>query len=401
MRALPTKKSTVLGLPIGRRRTDWARVGKLGAMGLGALSTAVGGVGAKRAGGRLNGRTADQAQNGDKTTDKLGKAARQTVSGPVSKVSSVVGKLTGSSGDEGQGDNDKQDKEDKKDGGGDTHLKKLRLIIKESIDVGVPLETAYNQWTQFTDLPSIMKGPQTVDQEEDDVTRWVAKIGPSRRNWTAEILEQIPDERIVWESTDGTENRGAVTFHELDRNLTRVQVEMEYFPHGFVEKVGNIFLAARRRTRKDLRLFKHFLELAGSETGAWRGEIAGGDQDEFEGQDGDQLAEREGQDDEDYEPRAEDEEDEPEDEDEDYEPRAEDEDEDYEPRAEDEEDEAEEDEDYEPQAEGEEDEPEDEDEAYEEYEDEDEDEEEPEQQPARSRTPVRRRAPGRPRRQRA
>lgn len=362
MRALPTKKASVVGLPIGRRRTDWARVGKLGAMGLGALSTAAGAVGARRAGGRLNGRTVDDAQNGNETTDKLSKGAKRAVSGPVSKVSSVVGKFTGSSGGDGEGDTDEKDKKDKKGGGGDTHLKKLRLIIKEAIDVGVPLETAYNQWTQFTELPSIMKGPQNVDQEEDDVTRWVAKIGPSRRRWTATILEQIPDERIVWESTDGTEHRGAVTFHQLDRNLTRVQVEMEYFPHGFVEKVGNIFLAARRRTRKDLRLFKHFLELAGSETGAWRGEIAADDEDS-EGRDGDQFAEHE----------------------------------DYEPQAENEEDEHEEPEEYEDEDGDGEDEPEE----YEEYEDEEEDEEEPEQQPARSRAPVRRRAPGRPRRQRA
>jgi uncharacterized membrane protein len=263
MRALPTKQSSVLGLPIGRRRTDWARVGKLGAMGVGAVSTAVGGVAAKRAGGRLKEQVAEQAQKGKETMEKVGKAADQaaslaeTVSGPVSKVASIVGKFTGSSGDEG-----------------DKRVKKLRLIIREGIDVGVPIETAYNQWTQFTEFPSIMKAPQTVDQEEDDVMRWAAKIGPSRRRWTARILEQKPDERIVWESTDGTENRGVVTFHQLDRNLTRVQVEMEYFPHGFVEKVGNIFLAARRRTRKDLRLFKHYLELAGSETGAWPDAIA-------------------------------------------------------------------------------------------------------------------------------
>src|SRR5690606_28363209 len=85
-----------------------------------------------------------------------------------------------------------------------------------------------------------------------------------------------------WESIDGAENRGVVTFHRLDRNLTRVHLEMEYFPNGAVEKVGNLFYAARRRARKDLRLFEHFLELAGAETGAWRGEISLGDEGEGE-----------------------------------------------------------------------------------------------------------------------
>jgi uncharacterized membrane protein len=301
MRGLPSKQSSVLGIPVGPRRTDWARVGKLGAMGLGAISTAVGGVGAKRAGGRLKEKVTDEAEKGRETMEKVGQAAEQasslgkTVRGPVSKVTSAVGALTGSSEEKG-GD---EGKDEGKDGGGDKNVKKLRLIIKEEIDVGVPLKTAYNQWTQFTEFPSIMKAPQKVDQEEDDETRWVAKIGPSRRRWTAKILEQVPDERIVWESTDGTENRGSVTFHRLDRNLTRLQVEMEYFPHGFVEKVGNVFLTARRRTRKDLRLYKHFLELAGEETGAWRGEITaegeeqGADQTEGEEQGADQ-AESEG-----------------------------------------------------------------------------------------------------------
>jgi uncharacterized membrane protein len=257
MKALPTKHSTVLGLPIGRRRTDWGRVVRLGALGLGAVSTAAGGVGAKRAGGRVKEKVSEQVQSGRETLKKVGNVA--------DRASSLVGS-SGESGESGEGDGGGG-------GGTDTNVKKLRLIIKESIDVGVPLETAYNQWTQFTEFPAVMKGPQNVEQEADDEVRWVAKIGPARRRWTAKIVEQIPDERIVWESTDGTENRGAVTFHELDRNLTRVQVEMEYFPHGLVEKVGNLFLAARRRTRKDLRLFKHFIELEGSETGAWRGEI--------------------------------------------------------------------------------------------------------------------------------
>jgi uncharacterized membrane protein len=275
MKALPTKRSTVLGVPVGRARTDWARVGKLGALGVGALSTAAGGLGAKRAGGKLKEKVTDQVEQGRETMAKVGDAAERassigkSVGGPISKVGSVVGKITGSSDDEGGGDDE---------GSGNDNLKKLRLIIKEGIDVGVPLKTAYNQWTQFADLPQFMKGPQSVDQEEDDETRWVVKIGPSRRRWTAKILEQDPDERIVWESTEGTENRGVVTFHRLDRNLTRVHVEMEYFPHGFVEKVGNIFLMARKRVRKDLRLYRHFLELNGEETGEWRGEISAEDE---------------------------------------------------------------------------------------------------------------------------
>ncbi|HLT69646.1 MAG TPA: SRPBCC family protein [Acidimicrobiales bacterium] len=253
-----TKQRTLLGMPVGRRRPDWPKVARYAAMGLGAVSTAAGGLRAGRQVKDTAKATTDAARS---TLDKVGDAA--------GKASDIGSAITPGGGD----------------GGGDReeNLKKLRLIIKESIDVGVPLKTAYNQWTQFADMPTYMKGPQSIDHEADDEARWVVKIGPSRRRWTAKILEQDPDERIVWESTDGTENRGVVTFHRLDGNLTRVQVEMEYFPNGFVEKVGNIFLVARRRVRKDLRLYKHFLELAGSETGAWRGEITGEGEDGAEG----------------------------------------------------------------------------------------------------------------------
>ncbi|HEY8526910.1 MAG TPA: SRPBCC family protein [Acidimicrobiales bacterium] len=274
---LPTRRPRVLGIPVGRRRTDWASLGRVGALGVGALTSVAGGVGAKRAGGRLKDKVVEQTEKGKRTMQKVGDVADQassltkSIGGPVGKVTSALGSMTGGgNGAEPGGDDGGQDAEE--------NLKKLRLIIKEGIDVGVPLTTAYNQWTQFADMPRIMKGPQSVDHEADDETRWVAKIGPSRRRWTAKILEQVPDERIVWESTDGTENRGAVTFHRLDGTLTRVHVEMEYFPNGFVEKVGNVFLAARRRVRKDLRLYKHFLELNGEETGEWRGEIPADDE---------------------------------------------------------------------------------------------------------------------------
>jgi uncharacterized membrane protein len=223
-----------------------------------------GGVGAKRGGQRLAERvrgTVEKAkgvvgkasEGGDKVAS-IAKAVSEE-GNPLTKLGAAVRELGG-------------------DGSDDRNVKKLRLIINERIDVAAPRRTAYNQWTQFEELPSIVKGAVAVDQQEDDTTQWTAKIGPSRRRWTAEIDEQIPDERIVWHSTEGAEHRGAITFHRLDASLTRVQVEMEYFPHGFVEKLGNLFLVARRRVRKDLRLFKHYLELAGEETGAWRGEIS-------------------------------------------------------------------------------------------------------------------------------
>lgn len=150
---------------------------------------------------------------------------------------------------------------------------KTSHLIEEEIDVAVPRRTAYNQWTQFAQFSQIMKGVEGVDQRRPDRVTWTAKIGPSRRQWTTQITEQVPDERIAWKTTGGAETVGVVTFHSLEERLTRVVVDMEYHPKGIVEGVGNLLRIQRRRVRRDLKLFKHFLELAGHETGAWRGSI--------------------------------------------------------------------------------------------------------------------------------
>lgn len=271
-----TKRSKVLGVPLGRKRTDWKKVAMLGAS---AASSVAGGLGAKRKASSGMDKGKEMLSKVTSATDQAGSVGKA-----MSGAASPIGKVAEAAKSMGGGGSD--------DGGRNTM--KLRMIIRETIEVGVPKTVAYNQWTQFAELPSIVKGVEAVDQEEDDIVEWTAKIGPSRRTWKAEITEQVPDERIAWRSKEGPENRGVVSFHELDGNLTLVAVEMEYFPSGLVEKTGNIFLVARRRVRKDLRLFKHYIELAGEETGSWRGEISKDDEEldsEHDEQDGDARAE--------------------------------------------------------------------------------------------------------------
>jgi uncharacterized membrane protein len=263
-----TQRRRILGLPIGRRRTNWMQAGRLAAMGAGTVAATAGAAaGEMRARSAVSGakeKAKEEARTAEQAIGKVGDVADQ-----VSRVGRILpgGRSKGGRGKGGRGEGEEREE-----------VKKLRLIIKENIDIAVPLTTAYNQWTQFKELPKIMGSVQGVEQEADDETRWTVKIGPSARDWTAKILEQVPDQRIKWESTEGAMNRGVVTFHHLDDRLTRIQVEMEYVPNGIVEKVGNVFLAARRRTRNDLRLFKHHMELVGKESGGWRGEIhAGGE----------------------------------------------------------------------------------------------------------------------------
>ncbi|MBX6388116.1 MAG: SRPBCC family protein [Frankia sp.] len=150
--------------------------------------------------------------------------------------------------------------------------------IAETIDVAVPVSTAYDQWTQFQDFPSFMKGVEGVDLKSETEQTWRVKVFKSRRNWKGKTLEQIPDRRIVW-TTEGEKGttKGAVTFHPLADDLTRVTLTMEYYPSGFMEKTGNIWRAGGRRARLDLKHFRRFVTLKGEATGSWRGEIRDGE----------------------------------------------------------------------------------------------------------------------------
>jgi len=289
--------------------------------------------------------------------------------------------------------------------GGKKNPLKATTII-ESIDVGVPIEVAYNQWTQFQDFSGFMKKVERVDQKTDEKLDFKAKILGSHRTWEASILEQVPEDKIVWRSK-GEKGHvdGSVTFHELAPNLTRVIVVLEYYPQGLFERVGNIWRAQGRRARVELKHFqRHVMTdviLHPDEVEGWRGEIhegraqePGEDEDDAEQYDEDEEPADEYDEDE-YEDEGEDEEpedeydedEEPADEDEDEEPADEYDEDEYEDEGEDEEPEDEYDEDEEPADEYDEDEYEDEGEEEapeDEYADEyDEDEEEPEKRPRR------------------
>ena len=145
--------------------------------------------------------------------------------------------------------------------------------IEQSIDVNVPVSTAYNQWTQFEDFPQFMDGVEEVSQIDNQRLHWRANIGGKVEEWDAIITEQHPDERIAWKNTTGAVNAGVVTFHHLADNKTRVMLQMEYDPQGVVENLGDMLGVVSRRVGNDLERFKKFIEARGQETGAWRGEV--------------------------------------------------------------------------------------------------------------------------------
>ncbi|CCH29917.1 SRPBCC family protein [Actinosynnema sp. NPDC047251] len=145
--------------------------------------------------------------------------------------------------------------------------------IEKSVDVDVPVTTAYNQWTQFESFPRFMEGVESITQLTPTRTHWVTKVAGAQREFDAEITEQHPDERVAWRSVDGPKQAGVVTFHRLDDRSTRVHLQMEFDPDTLTEKAGAALGVVDHRISGDMKRFKEFIEGRGVETGAWRDDV--------------------------------------------------------------------------------------------------------------------------------
>ena len=145
--------------------------------------------------------------------------------------------------------------------------------FEKSVEVDQPISTVYNQWTQFETFPEFMEGVENVQQLDDRRLHWTAKIGPSEREWDAEITQQEPDRLIAWRATGDVRNDGQVRFTPIGSDRTKVDVVFEMDPEGWVEKAGDAMGVVDMRIQGDLNRFKTFIESRGSETGAWRGQI--------------------------------------------------------------------------------------------------------------------------------
>ena len=145
--------------------------------------------------------------------------------------------------------------------------------IEQSIEVEVPVDTAYNQWTQFEEFPRFMEGVQEVRQLDDTHLHWKADVAGQEREWDAEITEQHPDERVAWKSTGGAQHAGVVTFHRIGDEQARVMLQLDVEPEGVTEQVGDKLGFVKRRVKGDLERFKELIEARGAESGGWRGEV--------------------------------------------------------------------------------------------------------------------------------
>jgi uncharacterized membrane protein len=145
--------------------------------------------------------------------------------------------------------------------------------IEESVEVRVPLRAAYDQWTQFEEFPRFMEGIEEVRQLDDTRLHWRAKIGGVTREWDAQITEQVPDQKIAWQATDGHPNDGVVRFEPISAEETRVILQMEHEPEGFLESVGDKLGIVKHQAKGNLERFKEMMESRDGASGEWRGEV--------------------------------------------------------------------------------------------------------------------------------
>jgi uncharacterized membrane protein len=148
--------------------------------------------------------------------------------------------------------------------------------LEASIEVEAPLQTTYNQWTQFEEFPRFMEGVESVRQIDDTHVHWVAEIAGKRKEWDAEITQQVPDREIAWMGLGDPDNRGRVVFEPVD-GRTKVTMLLDYEPEGAIEEIGDKLGVLKRRVHGDMERFKEFIESRGRETGEWRGEVRGSD----------------------------------------------------------------------------------------------------------------------------
>lgn len=149
--------------------------------------------------------------------------------------------------------------------------------IEQSIEVDVPVTTAYNQWTQFEEFPQFMEGVDEVRQLDATHLHWVVSHKGQQHEFDTEISEQRPDERVAWRTTDGTSHAGVVTFHRLDDVRCKVMVQMDWEPEGMLETLGAALGSDDRRVKDDLNRFKEMIESRRAAQGGWRGEVERGD----------------------------------------------------------------------------------------------------------------------------
>jgi uncharacterized membrane protein len=218
-----------------------------------ALVTA-GGVAAYAATKGASGAKEKAKQKADEAAEDMGShAAQGATKGLGGGIAGIASKaIPGMGGGSGGGG-----------GGGGKAKKTRRLPIQRWTDIAAPIETVYERWTEFEEFPNFMHRVLNVEREdgEEDIIKWDEKIWFSKRHWEGEITERRKNEKIAWKTTSGMAHAGIVTFHRLEKNLTRVMVDMDFVPQGMIEKMASGMRFVKRAVQADLARFKAYVEL--------------------------------------------------------------------------------------------------------------------------------------------
>ena len=153
----------------------------------------------------------------------------------------------------------------------------MASTVTKSVDVKAPVSTVYNQWTQFEEFPKFMEGVEEVKQTSEKTLHWKATVATQTKEWDAEIVHQVPDQRVEWKNITGAHNAGVVDFLPNEDGTTRVTAIIAYEPETWIESVGDVLGFMGHRVQGDLNRFKEYVESKGSADGGWRGEIHGGE----------------------------------------------------------------------------------------------------------------------------
>jgi uncharacterized membrane protein len=267
-----------IGTAIGKAAREAAETVRAGAKsgdGLSGMKGVVAGAGlaalaplAVKGAGKLVSKVPSPTDAARKAGEKAGEGAKDAVGG----AGGVAGKLLPNLGG-GDSDSDSGGTKNEATGVG----KGRRMPIQQAVDVAVPIDVAYNQWTQFEEWPSFMHRLELVTQEDEAHVSFKAKIWGISKEFEAEIVEQRPDERIKWKVTEGLTHHGVVSFHKLADRLTRIEVSLDIEPGSLIEKAGRGMRHVKRAVRADLHRFKAYVEMEEDASGEWRGEIEDGD----------------------------------------------------------------------------------------------------------------------------
>jgi uncharacterized membrane protein len=209
---------------------------------------------------------------GDKLKDEVAGKVKDEVKDSIPGAS-LFSKLGGGSDD----DDDDDDSGSDSKGGAPGVGKGRRMPVQQAADIGVPLSVVYNEFTQFENWPQFMHRVTSVSQQDETHIAFKTKIWGKTKEYTAEITEQRPDERIAWRVVDGISHTGVVTFHELAPRLTRVDVSLDLDPGSLIEKAARGMRFVKRAVRADLARFKAHLVMEEEASGEWRGEVEDGD----------------------------------------------------------------------------------------------------------------------------